>query len=277
MKAKLALLDLYDGIPNQGMRAIKEILDEYDATVTYDVFDVRAKHEIADLSYNIYISSGGPGNPLEGDGVWEVSWKKLIDDIWDHNQNETDPAKKKYVFFICHSFQMACHHFELGDITPRKVSSFGIYPCHKTREGKEDRLLKDLDDPYWVVDMREWQLIQPRRKVFRDHGAEIISLEKIRTHIEYERAIMAVRFSDEIVGTQFHPEADPYGMKVHFAKEENKQKVLTNYSIRKYHSMMNHLEDPERIKHTHNTVLPAFVNNALEKLEVLKPQLDSNG
>jgi imidazoleglycerol phosphate synthase glutamine amidotransferase subunit HisH len=30
-----------------------------------------------------------------------------------------------------------------------------------------------------------------------------------RDHVQYERAIMAVRFTDYFVGTQFHPEADP--------------------------------------------------------------------
>jgi hypothetical protein len=77
---------------------------------------------------------------------------------------------------------------------------------------------------------------------------------------------MAVRFSDEFVGTQFHPEADPYGMKVHFAEPENKEIVLKNYSIRKYNSMMKHLEDPERISLTHQKIIPSFLNNALKKL-----------
>jgi len=269
MKAKLALLDMYDGAPNQGMRALKEMLDTYSESIDYQVFDVRAKQEIPDLSFDMFISTGGPGSPLEGDGKWDIAWKKLIDSIKEHNAKTAEVSKRKFMFFICHSFQMACHHFELGQITRRKVSSFGIYPCHKTRAGKEDRLLKDLEDPYWVVDIRDWQLIQPRTKVFRDHGAEILSLEKIRTHVEYERAIMSVRFSDEMVGTQYHPEADPYGMKIHFDNEENKQKVLTNYSIRKYNSMMSHLEDPEKIKYTHNTVIPAFLDNALDKLGIL--------
>ncbi|HKK39847.1 MAG TPA: hypothetical protein VJ949_10550 [Cryomorphaceae bacterium] len=268
MRAKLALLDMYEGAPNQGMRSIKTMLDKYAEKIDYQVFDVRAKHEIPDLSFDMFISTGGPGSPLEGDGKWDVAWKRLIDDIKNHNLSTTNPAERKYVFFICHSFQMACHHFELGEITRRKVSSFGIYPCHKTREGKEDRLLRDLADPYYVVDIRDWQLIQPRKKVFRDHGATILSLEKIRTHVEYERAIMSVRFSDEMAGTQYHPEADPYGMKIHFAKEENKQKVLANYTIRKYNSMMKQLEDPEKIEYTHNTVIPAFLDNALDKLQI---------
>jgi aspartyl/asparaginyl beta-hydroxylase (cupin superfamily) len=37
-------------------------------------------------------------------------------------------------------------------------------------------------------------------------------LEKIRDHVQYERAIMAVRFTDYFVGTQFHPEADPVSL-----------------------------------------------------------------
>jgi len=258
---------MYDGHPNQGMRAIHEILDEYKDQIDVSEFDVRGKHEIADTSFDIYITTGGPGNPLEGDGIWEKNWYNLIDSLWELNNNTETEAEKKHVFFICHSFQMACNHFGLGDITRRVVASFGVYPCHKTKAGKGDWLLEGLDDPYYIVDSREWQLIQPKLKVFKEHGAEILSLEKIRTHLEYERAIMAVRFSNEFVGTQFHPEADPYGMKMHFEKPENKEIVLKNYSIRKYNSMMKHLEDPERISLTHQKIIPSFLNNALKKLK----------
>jgi hypothetical protein len=116
------------------------------------------------------------------------------------------------------------------------------------------------------VDSRDWQLIQPNLKVFKEHGATILSLEKIRTHVELERAIMAVRFSDEFVGTQFHPEADPVGMKIHFQKEENREKVIKNYSKRKYTNMMIHLEDPDKIALTHSTIIPHFIDTALERL-----------
>jgi len=269
-KLQLALLNMYDGHPNQGLRAILEILAEYKDQIEVTEFDVRGKHEIADTSFDMYISTGGPGNPLEGDGVWEKNWYNLVDSLWELNNTAETEADKKHVFFICHSFQMACNHFGLGDITRRVVTSFGVYPCHKTKAGKEDWLLAGLEDPYYIVDSREWQLIQPKLKVFKEHGAEILSLEKIRTHVEYERAIMAVRFSPEFVGTQFHPEADPYGMKVHFDKPENKEIVLKNYSMRKYNSMMKHLEDPERIALTHQKIIPSFLDNALKKLKTVE-------
>ena len=96
---------------------------------------------------------------------------------------------------------------------------------HKTLDGQLDRLLDGLDDPFYAVDSRDWQLVQPRLKVFEEHGARILSIEKIRTHVQLERAIMAVRFSDEFVGTQFHPEADPIGMKAHFNREDQRRPV----------------------------------------------------
>lgn len=269
-KLKLALLNMYDGFPNQGMRALHQILSAYTDVLDVVEFDVRGSHEIPDLSFDMFISSGGPGNPLEGDGVWEKNWYSLIDELWAHNQNTVKQSEKKHVFFICHSFQMACNHFELGEITRRIVPSFGVYPCHKTREGREDVLLNDLDDPYYIVDSRDWQLVQPNLKVFKEHGAVILSLEKIRTHLEYERAIMAVRFSDEFVGTQYHPEADPDGMKVHFSKPETREIILKNYSQRKYNSMMKHLEDPDRISHTYESVIPSFLKNAIEKLQAVE-------
>lgn len=266
MKIRLALLNMYDGLPNQGMRAIREILDGFSDAIEYTEFDVRGKHEVPGTEFNIYLSSGGPGNPNEGDGVWDKNWNNLIDSIWKHNKTAKYPQDKKYVFFICHSFQMACVHFKLGEVTRRIVTSFGIYPCHKTAAGRKDSLLEGLNDPYYVVDSRDWQLVQPKLKVIKDQGATILSLEKMRDHLEYERAIMAVRFSDEMVGTQYHPEADPKGMLIHFSNAENKETIIKNYSVRKYNSMMAGLEFPERIERTRSHVIPSFLKDAIKKL-----------
>ena len=208
----------------------------------------------------MYISSGGPGSPLESE-PWRAGYLNLIQQIWDFNQNSE--FEKKFVFFICYSFQVVCDYFQLGSIEPRKSTSFGIFPIHKTKMGKQDILLEGLNDPFYAVDSRDWQLIQPRLKVFKEHGATILSLEKIRTHVEYERAIMAVRFSNEFVGTQFHPEAEPISMKDHFSKISNKKIIVDNYGERKYNNMMTHMADPDKIIKTHEIILPNFITHAL--------------
>jgi len=263
---KLALLNLYEGISNQGIRALKTLFNQFEDEIEWQEFDVRSKHEVPGLDFDIYISSGGPGNPLVGDGVWEVMWQNWLDSVWQHNKDVSHPSEKKYVFFICHSFQMACHHFGLGDITKRKSTSFGVFPCHKTEDGMNDPLLIDLHDPFQVVDSRDWQLVQPRLSNIEKQGFKILALEKLRTHVQYERAIMAVRFSTEIVGTQFHPEADPYGTKKHFENEATRKVVIENYSEKRYLKMMEGLENPEMLEDTHLKLIPGFIKRSLVKL-----------
>jgi homoserine O-succinyltransferase/O-acetyltransferase len=262
MKLKLAILDLNAGMPNQGMRCILDIVRQYSNNFDIEVFDVRTKREIPSLDFDVYICSGGPGNPLEGDGIWDVAFNNLISEVWDYNRFANEG--KKFMFFICHSFQMACKHFELAKITKRKSTSFGIQPVHKTKSGQSDLIFNNLEDPFYVVESRDWQIVQPNLGVFKAKGATILALEKIRTHVEYERAIMAVRFSDEMVGTQFHPEADPHGMLVHFTSEEIREKIIDNYGVSKYDSMMSQLDDEDKIQLTHKTILPNFINNAIK-------------
>ncbi len=261
MNKRLAVLDMNNDAPNQGLRCIIEIVQKYDFVIDYQVFNVRGKNEIPDTSFDIYISSGGPGSPLE-DGEWRKPYLELMQKLWDINRFGSD--QKKHVFFICYSFQVICDYFELGTIKPRRSTSFGILRVHKTQNGKKDIILKGLPDPYYAVDSRDFQLVQPKLKVFKQHGAKILSLEKIRTHVELERAIMAVRFSNEFVGTQYHPEAEPVSMEAHFMKEENKKKVIESFGDEKYNQMMYRMNHPDKLDLTYNTILPRFIKNALE-------------
>ena len=261
-KTRLAILDMNNAAPNQGLRCIKEIVEKYNNEIDFKIFDVRSKNEIPDTSFDIYISSGGPGSPIEEE-EWRKPYLDLIQKLWDNNKTETE--SKKHVFFICYSFQVICDYFELGVIKPRKSTSFGIFRVHKTPNGKKDFILDGLPDPYFAVDSRDFQLIQPRLKVFKEHGAKILSLEKIRTYVELERAIMAVRFSNEFVGTQYHPEAEPISMGKHFSIEENKQKVVSNFGELKYNQMMGRMNDPDKLELTYNTILPSFIENALKR------------
>ncbi|MEZ4792487.1 MAG: GMP synthase [Gelidibacter sp.] len=260
LKVKMAILDMNNDEPNQGLRCIVDIAKSFKKEIDFKIYNVRAKNELPDLSYDIYISSGGPGSPLE-DGAWRKPYLELIQNLWDYNKNSTED--KKFVFLICYSFQVVCDYFQLGEMKPRKSTSFGILPIHKTKAGVKDRLLEGLDDPFYAVDSRSWQLIQPRLKVFKEQGCKILSLEKIRTHVEYERAIMAVRFSQEFVGTQFHPEADPVGMYAHFTEETNRQKVITNFGEAKYNDMMDKMDDDDKIIRTYGIILPKFITEAV--------------
>lgn len=261
---KVAILDMYNGEPNQGMRCIIDILGRFNQILEFKIFDVRGKSQFPEITdFDIYISTGGPGNPLIGDGKWDLKYYDFIDALVKWNEEK---EIKKHVLFICHSFQMACKHFGLAEITKRNDTSFGVMTVHKTQAGKDDSLLQDLADPYYAVDSRDYQVVQPNLKVFSNKGATILSLEKIRDHVKYERAIMAVRFNDYFVGTQFHPEADPISFMLNLRKAETREKIKAMKGKRKFRDMLELLLDDQTIYKTNETLIPNFLRTAINDL-----------
>ena len=98
-------------------------------------------------------------------------------------------------------------------------------------------------------------------------GATILAIEKERPHIHLERAIMAVRFNDYMIGTQFHPEADAVGMSMYLQTEEKKKTVVENYGQEKWASMIEQLNDPDKIVFTYEHILPNFLQIAVQGLQ----------
>jgi GMP synthase-like glutamine amidotransferase len=264
---RIAILDLYCNHPNQGMRCIKHIVDEQLFPVTWQVFDVRGKNEVPGLDFDIYLSSGGPGDPTVSGEKWVDDFLGLIDRIFAYNKKATN---KKFLFLICHSFQMVCHHWKIASVCLRKSPAFGIFPVHKTEEGKNELLFKNLPEPFYAVDSRDWQIISPDTDKLKQMGAQIMALEKIRPHVDLERAVMSIRFSPEIFGTQFHPEADVIGMKFYFSQEEKKKKIIQHHGEGKYEEMIAGLMDKDRILLTHQTIIPEFLKQAAFHLRDFK-------
>lgn len=261
---KIAILDMYNGEVNQGIRCIIDIVNRFVPFVSFKIFDVRGKQELPEINqFDIYIATGGPGNPMKGDGVWDVKFFKLIDDIVKWNDEN---LIKKHVLFICHSYQMACKHFGLAEITKREDTSFGVMPIHKTKDGLQDPLFEGLTNPFYAIDSRDYQVIKPKRSIFSKKGAKIISLEKIRDNMQYERAIMAVRFTDYLVGTQFHPEADPISFLSLLRNKEVKEKIRNMKGKRKFRNMLEDLVDDDKIYRTNETLIPNFLRAAITDL-----------
>lgn len=261
---KVAILDLYEGVENQGMRCIREILNQYGEAnhldINWDEFDVRVKHDLPDLSYDLYISSGGPGSPLESEGsAWENAYFHWLHQVEKFNN---DPAHltKKHVFFICHSFQLACRHYKVGHVTKRKSTAFGVFPVHMLADGVNEAIFEGLNDPFYAVDSRDYQVTRPHHNRLREMGGQILCLEKERPHVPLDRAIMAIRFNPYMIGTQFHPEADAIGMSMYLQREEKKQTVIASHGYEKWVTMIEHLNDPDKILWTYSHILPNFLD-----------------
>ena len=270
-KIRVAILDLNEGLPNQGMRCIRQILREFgfanSLELVWDEFEVRLQNQLPDLSYDIYISSGGPGSPLESEGTeWDNKYFEWLHKVELWNNNSANQFKK-HVLFICHSYQLACRYFKVANITKRRSTAFGVFPVHLLQSGKNEPVFDGLTDPFYAVDSRDYQIIQPNKKVLHKIGATVLCIEKERPHVPLERAIMAIRFNEFMIGTQFHPEADAEGMTMYLQRDDKKKTVIESHGEAKWKSMIQHLNDPDKIILTHSRVIPNFLSIAVEHLQ----------
>ncbi|TPG61726.1 type 1 glutamine amidotransferase [Hymenobacter nivis] len=265
---RLAILDMYMGAANEGMRCIRQLIRRAEADhglhFATETFDVRGQNQLPRLAdFDLFISSGGPGSPLATTDAWESGYFQLIDELFTHNQTL---GPRKHLLLICHSFQLVSRHLGLGELSQRKSTSFGVMPVHLTEAGHADPVLGALPEPFFAVDSRDYQLTHPNLERLGALGAEILCLEKERPHVALARAVMAIRFSPEVLGTQFHPEADGEGMLRYMLTDERKQQVITAYGEDKYHEMVRLLADPTTIELTEGIVVPTFLRLAMAQL-----------
>jgi homoserine O-succinyltransferase/O-acetyltransferase len=267
---KIAILDLYERQPNEGMRCIKNLLNDYarlhQLNLQYDEFEVRVNKQLPNIvNYQIFISTGGPGSPIDSKGTeWEQAYFNWIEQVEIWNGNDTYLPKKK-IFFICHSFQLACRYFQLADVVKRKSTAFGVFPVHFIPTNSEDPVWTGLKNPFYAVDSRDYQVITPNAAAIEKAGATILCIEKERPHVPLERAIMAIRFNAHMVGTQFHPEADAEGMSRYLLQKDKKKIVVTNHGLVKWQSMLAQLNDPDKIMLTQAHILPNFLDECLKQ------------
>ena len=255
-KLTIAIIDMYDGTTNVGMECIVNILKKWsakrDLNIDYRIFKLRESNEIPDKSVDIYISSGGPGSPIDSENA---TWDKLFTQWLEQMMHLNKP-----VFLICHSFQLACRHFNLGTITLRKSRQIGVLPIHPLCA---DSIFNGLDEPFYALESRSYQITAPNEEALSHIGATIIALEKIRPQVPLERAIMGIRFNENMIGVQFHPEGEPEALQVFLNEPVLKSKIIEEFGIEKWEKTMTHLDDPSKIQKTSEHFIPNFLDAAI--------------
>ena len=84
---RIALLDMNNNQANQGFKNIKEISENFkkqsDENISITGFDVRYKNEIPNIEdFDIFISSGGPGNPHREGFEWEQKFADFLNAVY---------------------------------------------------------------------------------------------------------------------------------------------------------------------------------------------------
>lgn len=254
---KIAIIDMYDGSPNVGMQCIDNILNNWAATISRPIektiFQLRDHCQVPNLNFDIYISTGGPGSPTETIyEAWDQQYVAWLDQAFQ---------QKKWVFLICHSFQIACRHFNIGKISLRRSRQIGILPVHPL---VNDDLFEGLKDPFYTLESRYYQITEPNDKAIEAMGASIIILEKERPSVPLERAIMGVKFNSHMYGVQFHPEADPSLLDAYFTQPEVKNSMIESFGELKWKKTHHSIKDPSKVEATFSIMIPNFLNKAIK-------------
>ena len=255
---RVALIDMYNGAPNLGMRCIRNIIKEWSherqLSTEVTLFNTRGNSEIPGDNFHIYISSGGPGSPLDSvNENWDKDYTSWLEKMYIND---------KSVFLICHSFQIACRHFNLGTVCLRKSKQIGILPVHTLIE---DDLFLGLQETFYAFESRSYQIIAPNDEKIKEMGAQILALEKMRPAIPLERAIMAIKFSKNMYGVQFHPEAELIELRKYFNETSTKETIINEFSQEKWLNILGHLGNDSPIINTYKNLIPNFLDKAINK------------
>ena len=256
---KIAIIDMYDDTTNLGMTCILGILEKWSEQgsipIQYEIFPLRNKCKIPDHKFDIYISTGGPGSPIDSAGSpWDNLYVNWLQEMLEY---------KKPVLLICHSFQIACRHFNFGNVCLRKSNQIGVLPVHPLAH---DPIFKNLNDPFYTLESRLYQIIEPNDEKIAALGAKIIALEKDRPHVPLERAIMAIKFSDKMYGVQFHPEGESNILVDYFNETIIKNNIIEKFGEQKWSVIMGKLTDPTKLPKTYTHFIPNFLNLAIGNL-----------
>ena len=54
---------------------------------------------------------------------------------------------------------------------------------HKTKAGLSEPVFEGLADPFYSVDSRLWQVINPNENRLKELGMELVAIEKERPHV----------------------------------------------------------------------------------------------
>lgn len=178
---RVHLLDLNAGEPNRGTAALAALAAPWGEA---RVHEVRRGLERPPTEDGVWILGGGPGTPWE-DGPWRAPLLEALG---------ARVRARLPTLAICYGFELLCL------VTGSRISRLerprlGVWPVALTAEGHADPLLRGLDG-CGSFENRSWG-------VWGDPDWPAVALAR-----GSEGDVTAARWSPEVVGTIFHPEAD---------------------------------------------------------------------
>ena len=270
---RICLVDMNNAHVNQAMRCLRGIgtafferVRLHNPTVTCEMVEVspRDTNDPVPRDCDLYLSSGGPGSPFDGDGtVWVDDYGRFSDGVVESSIR--DGADQQALFAICYSFELVLRHFKVAKIAPRAERKFGVMPIYTTPEGQRHPLLTAFGDRLFAFEHRNWEAIDLDEPLLRTLGGTLLARES-RDGVSKGRALMALEVAPGIEAVQFHPEADRPGVMNWVARPEQAEAFKAMYGEFTYQAMLRTLDDPRRLARTYALVIPGWLNRRFNVL-----------
>ena len=264
---RVCIVDMNNGHVNQAMRCFRGIVDQffervhaYNPDVPCEVVEVspRDTNNPIPADCDLYLSSGGPGSPFDGDGEpWTFDYARFVDGVVESViQGGSD---QRALFAICYSFEVVVRHYALAQIVPRVDRKFGIMPIYTTTAGQHHPLLAPFKDRLFAFEHRNWEAVDIDQRKLDSFGGSVLALES-RDGVSKGRAILGLDVAPGVEAVQFHPEADRAGVVNWIARPEQAAAFKATYGELTYQAMLRTLDDPKRLARTYALVIPSWLS-----------------
>jgi len=267
-----------NGWPNQAIRCMHAILDRFVAEVrvanpaietTRSHVQPRNLDEFPPLDCDMYLSSGGPGSPFEGqDDPWYVEYRSFLDGLAEDNAARHDVARK--ILLICHSFEIATAHFGIAEVVKRSNRKFGIQPAYMTEAGMASPLLNVFGDRLFAWENRNFHAVNVNTRLLKSLGGEVWARES-RDGKSKGEAILAFKVAHGIEAVQFHPEADRRAVLTWLLRPDQRAATIEAFGELTYQRMLKTINDPMRMARTLALLIPRWL---VRQFNLLAPSRD---
>jgi homoserine O-succinyltransferase/O-acetyltransferase len=278
---RVCIVDMNNGHVNQAMRCLRGIVAQFFERVRRHNPDVPC--ELGEVSprnttdpvpdnYDLYLSSGGPGSPYDGDGMqWVTDYGRFVDGVME--SSVTGGGAQRSLFAICYSFEMVVRHLNIAAVVPRVDRKFGVMPVYMTPEGQEHPLLKPFGDRLFAFEHRNWEAVDLDTRKLATLGGKLLALES-RDGVSKGRAILGLDMGPGLESVQFHPEADRPGVMNWISRPEQAAAFKATYGEVTYQAMLRTLDDPKRLARTYALVIPGWLARKFNEIAIFRDYIE---
>lgn len=264
---RVCLIDMNNGHENQAIRCFRSLISHFgehmrrsNPELGLEVVYVspRDKQDVPPRDCDLYLSSGGPGSPFDGDGdPWFKGYAGFLD--WMVECNLATPGQAPGLFGVCYSFEMIVRHFAVATMAPRASRKFGVMPVYTTASGREHPLLTPFHDRLFAFEHRNWEAIDPDLDRLAKLGGSILAQESREGQDDKGRAVLALDAAPGVETVQFHPEADRAGVVAWVSRPDQAAAFREAYGDLTYERMLKTLDDPNRLARTFALLIPGWM------------------